>query len=390
MEPFLDFYREHSVAPVRYQVDEDFFYRRIWLYSRLGVPPICVRDNTVLEFGPGTGDNARVVASLSPSRYVLVEANPSSYSFTTQAVGDGKFDFVEIVQSRIQDFSLSEKFGLVIAENSIPGQRESVNFAKKILDFVQPGGSAILTTVTEAGLVADMCRQLFAPEIRRRVSGSSSEDEKGSFKQQVDLGVAIFSEHLTSLGPFTRSTADWVIDNVLHDWLDRKRTFTPRDALASLSPDFDFLSSSPNFMADTRWFKQVSRGSTKSIALFIEELDSNIPALLDYRVPIGTRMEAPAEALSTLDSLFNIRDSILAAGSYARLPEFLDGLKHLSSLLPEESGLTRDAIREYTDSRDGILGFIGGGAPPNWPNFSKWWGRATLYLSLWRLPERSA
>lgn len=340
----------------------------------------------MLEFGPGTGDNARVVASLSPRRYVLVEANPTSHSYTTQAVGDGKFDFVEIVRSRVQDFDLSEKFGLVIAENIIPGQSESVNFAKKILDFVQPGGIAIVTTITEAGLLANMCRQLFAPELRRRVSPRSSEDAKESFKQQVDLGVAIFSEHLASLGPFTRSPADWVIDNVLHDWLDRKRTFTPREALASLSPDFDFLSSSPNLVADTRWFKQISAGSTKSIALFIDELDANIPALLDYRVPIGTRMEAPTQALSILDSLFKIRDDILAAGSYARLAEFLDSLEHLGSLLPEESRLTRDAIREYTDSRDGILGFIGGGAPPNWPIFSKWWGRSTLYLSLWRLP----
>lgn len=385
MEPFLDFYQKHKVAPVHYKVDEDFVNRRNWLYAQLGVPPGFIRGNSVLEFGPGTGDNARVIGSLGPKRYVLVEANPSSISFVFDAVGE--LDFVEIIESRVLDYAAQDTgFGLVIAENIVPGQRDSIGFANHILNFVEPGGVAILTTATEAGLLADMCRQLLAPEIRNRVASNSSEGVMPLFMDLVELGVEIFSEDLASLGAATRSPADWVIDQVLHDWLDRERTFTPREALASLPPGFDFLSSSPDFGAETRWFKTISGDSPKSMSLFVDALDRNVPALLDYRVPIGTEMANPQEALSTLTSLFEVRDHILETEDYERLPDFLQSLLHLSELLPEESWPTRAAIQDYADPNRGMPSFVLGAETPRWPNFSRWWGRATLYLSLWRLP----
>lgn len=89
MEPFIDFYREHDVAPVRYRFNEDFKHRRLYLYAKLGIAPAFIRESKVLEFGPGTGDNARVTADLKPKKYVLVEANPRSISETTRSLGGG-------------------------------------------------------------------------------------------------------------------------------------------------------------------------------------------------------------------------------------------------------------------------------------------------------------
>lgn len=385
MEPFLDFYRKHTVAPVHYNVDEDFVRRRNWLYAQLGVPPGFIRGNSVLEFGPGTGDNSRVIGSLGPNRYVLVEANPSSISFVAKAVGE--LDFVEIVESRVLDYVAPVGgFGLVIAENIVPGQRESISFASHILNFVEPGGVAILTTATEAGLLADTCRQLLAPEIRNRVASNFPEGARPSLIDLVELGVQIFSDDLASLGAATRSPADWVIDQVLHDWLDRYRTFTPREALASLPPEFDLLASSPSFGAETRWFKGISRDSPRSMSLFVDAIDRNIPALLDCRVPIGTQMSNPQKALSTLASLFELRDHILETENYSRLSEFLELLLHLGELLPEESCLTRAAIQDYADPDRGMPSFVSGADTPLWPNFSQWWGRATIYVSFWRAP----
>lgn len=387
MEPFLNFYSEHDVAPVRYEFNDDFEYRRIYLYAKLGVPPALIEGSTVLEFGPGTGDNAKVIASLSPKKYVLVEANPKSISHTNSSLADeggGKFDFVEVIESRVQEFATPDRFSLVIAENIVPGQRESTRFAAHILDFVEPGGVAILTTHTEAGLLADMCRQLLGPEIRRRASSKNPTNAEEEFSNSVAFGAEIFSKDLASLGPDTRSPADWVVDNVLHDWIDRGRTFTPREAVAALPANFDFLASSPNFGADSRWFKQVTKQSPTSMALFVEALDDEIPALLDYRVAIGTKMADPDVGMSTLMKLFELRDEIISENGYSRLSDFLDALQCLSDSLPEESEETCNAIQEFTNPSTGIYGFVKGGPTPRWPNFSKWWGRATIYLSVWR------
>lgn len=385
MRSFLDFYTKHEVAPVHYSFDDNFVSRRIWLYAQLGVPPSYVRENTVLEFGPGTGANSKVIVSLQPSKYVLVEANPTSISSTSANVGH--LDFTEIVEREVLLFDSPEQFSLVIAENIIPGQYDSVGFSNHILSFVEPGGVAILTAQTEAGLLADMCRQLLAPEIRKR---SKTPAPRGAaeetFKNSVDLGVKIFSEDLAGLEAATRSPADWVIDNVLHDWLDRDRTFSPREALASLPPQFDVLSSSPSFGIDPRWFKTISKDSPKSMSLLVDETEANIPALLDYRVPIGTRMRDPQKALSILASLFELRDQILKAEDYSGLSDFLEQLQCLGDILPEESHLTRSAIQDYGHRDRGISCFVNGRDLPNWPNFSPWWGRATLYLSFWRRP----
>lgn len=383
MEAFLDFYREHGVLPVHYENNRDFRYRRNWLYAKLGVPPALVTGKTVIEFGPGTGDNATVVAELQPASYVLVEANSTAILSLENKLSDKHFGFVEVQESRVLDFTSPSKFSLVIAENIIPGRYKSVQFAEHILGFVEPGGVAVLTTQTSAGLLADICRHLLRPEIQRRVANAK---EDGSFEDQVNLAAEIFSDDIASLGQSTRSATDWAVDNVLHDWLDRDRTFTPKQALEALTPEFDFLASSPSFDADTRWFKHVKEEPHKSMDLFLDALDRNIPALVDHRIPLGTDMAHPDRALAILDRLFELRDAILKQSSYAELPEFLEGLQELAGLLPMQSEPTRLAIQEFAHPGRGIGAFIDGGRASWGPAFTRWWGRSTLYLSFWRLP----
>jgi predicted RNA methylase len=93
--PFLDFYAAHHVVPVHYRRDAAFVARRTWLLATLGIPPALLRGADVLEFGPGTGDNASVLTSFGPRRYVLVDANPASIEalaarFSTPAPGGGE------------------------------------------------------------------------------------------------------------------------------------------------------------------------------------------------------------------------------------------------------------------------------------------------------------
>src|SRR5213078_1999605 len=77
---YLDYYGEHGIIPVRQDTADLALHmaRRRSLYRHLGLQASSFRNSRVLEFGPGTGDNALYVASCSPASYVLVDGNPAS------------------------------------------------------------------------------------------------------------------------------------------------------------------------------------------------------------------------------------------------------------------------------------------------------------------------
>jgi ubiquinone/menaquinone biosynthesis C-methylase UbiE len=75
----LAFYKAHGISPVRQDISdwERHRQRRSALYRQLGILPSYLRGRSVLEVGPGSGHNALHTAGLEPSRFVLVEGNPT-------------------------------------------------------------------------------------------------------------------------------------------------------------------------------------------------------------------------------------------------------------------------------------------------------------------------
>ena len=81
--PYIDFYKKHNIAPVSQDISnlEKHFARREALYRSLGLLPAYFRGKALLEFGPGCGHNALFTKSLTPGKYILVDAkstNPSA------------------------------------------------------------------------------------------------------------------------------------------------------------------------------------------------------------------------------------------------------------------------------------------------------------------------
>lgn len=373
--PFLDFYAAHDVVPVNYVRDRAFFARRTWLSATLGVPPALIRGSNVLEFGPGTGDNALVTASCGPECYVLVDANPASLAALRERFPSGGGS-VEIVESSVEDFVAEEMFDVVIAENIIPGQIDPAAFLRRVAEFVRPGGVVIVTCTPAAGLLADACRHLLRPEIKRRGE---------SFEDQAKLGANIVGSHLATLGPSTRSPEDWIVDNVLHDWYPREvPLFDPRLAVDTLVPlGFDVLGSSPRAGEDERWFKHISESTQPYGDRFIARFDAMVPGLLDHRVPLEIRMPQSDEAVSLVGELWELRTAILEMDDYSSLPGFLERLSGLGRMLPAESGATVAAIDDFCGP-DGMAQVADGAPFPAWPEFRAWWGRGVFYVSFWR------
>ena len=78
----LEYYNQYRIIPVNQLVVTEnynlFKMRRVNLYSNLGIPLSLVTGKSVIEFGPGTGDNASVIFFFKPSKLDLVDGNTAS------------------------------------------------------------------------------------------------------------------------------------------------------------------------------------------------------------------------------------------------------------------------------------------------------------------------
>ena len=122
-ESLLAFYRRHRISPVRQDISDlrAHFGRRAALYRHVGILPGFLRGRTALEIGPGSGFNSLYTASLEPSRYVLVEANPRGVDDIRQlfAAYPALAEGVEVVSASAEDYQSAESFEFVFCEGML-------------------------------------------------------------------------------------------------------------------------------------------------------------------------------------------------------------------------------------------------------------------------------
>ncbi len=274
--PFIDFYRRHGISPVSQNISnlKKHLERRKALYRHLGIPPTLVKDRTVIEFGPGNGHNAIYTTSLNPSRYVLVDGNPTGLKKTKElmseySLGKTKHDFIECI---IEDYTDDRLFDFVLCEAVIPLQNNPKEFLRKVARFVAVGGVLVITCMDSVSILSEMLRRLLGSLI---------------VKQEVDIDTRLrmllpfFKKHLETLEGMSRPHEDWVLDNILQPFIGDFMSI--EDAINSLSCNFDVYGSSPHFFSDWRWYKDIHGHHEKYNEIAIDAYCQNIHNLIDYR-----------------------------------------------------------------------------------------------------------
>ena len=108
MSDHLSFYQSNNVSPVLQDVADaqKHLIRREMLYRSLGLSSAYFRDRSVLEVGPGSGQNSLHVASSMPSSQTLVEPNKSGVIQIEKSFREWKFERTEplIVEETAQVF----------------------------------------------------------------------------------------------------------------------------------------------------------------------------------------------------------------------------------------------------------------------------------------------
>lgn len=367
---FVDYYRELGISPVRQDLSdpEQHFTRRRALYHLLGVVPGVVRGRDVLEFGPGSGDNALYTASLEPRRYVLVDANPTGLAHLRARLGELRgAGSLEVVESMIETFPATATFDLVLAEGLIPTQADPDGITRRIASFVGTGGLLVITCVDSASFIAEIYSRILADRVAPRSL---------PVHERLARLRPFFAPRLATLEGMSRSTDDWILDNITQPFTGK--LFGIADALRVCGPQFDVLGSSPKFFVDWRWYKSLRSRPFGFNERAAESYYANVLNLLDYRIELAPHDPALGRrVLALTDRLWEL-SCRAESGEPCGLAEAAAPLAELAALVaPHSAGTARTLEIVARAMRAGTL-------PEAEPVAH--FGRGQQYLSFLRTP----
>lgn len=286
-QTMLDYYVSQGISPVHQNIQDldVHFDRRHALYLMLGLPPFAFTGRKILEVGPGSGHNSLFIASLKPERYVLVEANPRGVAEIAELYAgfERPHTVPRIVASKLEDFETSERFDVVICEGWLGSSEHERAMLTKLSGFVADGGTLVFTALSPTGLLLNtirkaLCLRLVGPH---EPSG-----------RRIEIAMAAFSPHLSTLASMSRPHVDWLLDMVLSPAYFGI-CLTPPQSVDALPSAFEFYGSSPRFVQDWRWYKGLVGDDRRFSEAFLASYQENIANFLDYRtLVVGRSVEA--------------------------------------------------------------------------------------------------
>lgn len=373
--PFLDYYGAHQISPVSQEISDlkKHFDRREALFKHCGIPPGMVAGKSVLEVGPGTGHNALYTHSLGPMRYLLVDGNPTSVAETTQRLeeyypNDTAF---EVALSTWESFETDEQFDLVICEGVIANQLEPIKFLKKLASFVKPSGMLLVSCMDSVS---------YLPErLRSAMCHITLHGKTLSEKEKVEYLLPFAIRSVKHLPGMSRPPEDWIYDNLLQPMIGK--LFSIEDAIVSLQDDFQVFGTSPQFIQDWRWYKDIY-GDNKSNGVSLTGFLLQLHNLLDFREILPPREIDQNRKLQQLtNACVDLTVEIVKKPGEVSLIQALQlELERLLSDVESFSPITANAIREFERALHAYL--VEGQFPKELPHFESWFGRGQQYISL--------
>jgi len=382
---FLEYYGQRGIIPVSQNIDDfdGHVRRRTALYRGLGLSSLSFRGSEVLEFGPGTGENALVTLGYGPKKLTLVDANPASIRALQSKVVALDPYRVELVEADFNSGDLSmrldgKKFDIVLAEACLPGQVAPISSLRKISNLVSDSaGMLVVTAADDMSSLSELCRRYMKPAI---VNASN-----GTFVDSVVIACHVFKPHIDALPHASRSVHDWVLDQIVHPW-PRDWALSMNDVIDELD-DFDFLGSSPNFFEDWRWYKRFADKSEEWSGLASERWKEVKPYTLDSRVAMNNLTYTPFSNGLEIDELCR-KFGQLSYDAWTK--DSYSNIDDVKIILHEICGQLSDrpeffpTVLSIKDFCIGLSRLANGDLSYPYNDFKNWWGRGQQYVSFSR------
>lgn len=379
VDTHIEFYDQHKISPVRLNIPnlDSHLENRAGLFRHLGILPGLITGKRILEFGSGSGFNSIHLASLEPESLTLVDGNPTGLEQTKDLYS--KFpaykNFTKFEHSMFDDYQNEEKFDLVIMENVLVGQPDIDKTLKHVASFVSPGGLFVTSCLNSVGMM---------PETLRRLLAFIIVEQDSPLEEKVRHLLPIFSSHLASIKGMNRRKDDWIIDNILNPMLyPGRKLFSFPETLETIGQDFDFLSSSPRFMLDWRWYKTLGETKDQNNNLALEQYWMNVHNFLDLNTLLPPRpVEKNQKLFQVCREFVDLLYQFESTGKHALISSLIEALDRFILEVQNFSSSTTEAMDEAKEflSQDPL----DEDALSHSKKFGKLFGRANHHFSFIR------
>ena len=209
------------------------------------------------------------------------------------------------MQSLVEDYAVAERFDLVLCEGTIPFQLDPPAFLRQVAEFAAPGGVVVTTCVDGVSMLAETLRRLVAAMLV---------DPGLSTAEKLERLLPVFSPHLATLKGMSRPHEDWILDQLVQPLVGRLLSI--EDAIDALNDGFDVHGSSPHFITDWRWYKDIHGSQRAYNEVARGAYLRNLHNLLDYRfVGEPRRAEQNHDLLAHCDAVFYLVQEFSRTGN---------------------------------------------------------------------------
>lgn len=336
------------------------------------------RGARVLEFGPGSGENA-VVLARHGARLTLVE--PLDYlvkglraNFDAHGVAD-KIEAVHIAV--IENFRTKERYDAVFSEGFLHFLDDPCLALTQMAKYMAPEGYLVLQTCNPSGTFVEYLKKAF---LELEINALRA----ASIEQKMALAAGLFEDQYKKIN-YSRTFKSWVEDCLNPDY--RPARFPDfADLLAALPPDVQVYSSWPNYQDqdDLVWHKDIKEAAR----MRRETLDGyfaryphfihSIPQ--DGSLPLFDPADGRALKRQVTRSLASL-DKLLLAKS-PKAAAYASALKPLARALRRYPQGRQAA--EVIESAVLLFSSVAGKRSPK--DYKRAWKRAALLRNTWGSP----
>jgi 2-polyprenyl-3-methyl-5-hydroxy-6-metoxy-1,4-benzoquinol methylase len=332
-KPFIDFYNSIGFAPTSQQSDlrAEHKKNRDNLYRKLGLHTSTWTNASVLEVGPGSGENSIDLITRGIGSLSLVDAVPAVLDQIKNRVPEEvkvSYQLLDLSDNVIEGF-----FEIVICEGVIPLQHKPKRFVANVSKSVQYGGLMLITTADAVSLLSEVLRRFIAHKLL--VIEVANLDEITNF----------FKEDFAALPSMTRNPKDWVLDSVLNPWVGD--LFSIHDATQELlCHGFQPVAQTPRIADDLAWYKEES-SNTKVARAWEDKYLRNVHKLIDTRSMDlnSTSPEYNQILVTECSNIYSATKELISNKSEAHEGIILKSIENILSKCPQLSLETQGSLR---------------------------------------------
>lgn len=253
-----DYYKSIGLNPVAHDISQE---DRMRLHERkrqnllehhLKLPLFGWRGARVLEFGPGSGENAVALARLGANFTFVEPLDYLSDRLKATFAEFGVSDRIETVHRGVlENFRSERRFDVVFAEGFVHFLEDHTAAVRRLTSFADDEGFVVLSDIDPAGTFIEYMKKCYL-EAACETLGLRSDE------QRLEMARLLFAPEFARIN-HSRGFDSWAKDMVLNPLYRPRYFLSLPEILAALPQDVFLYSSWPNYLDldDLIWHKNI-------------------------------------------------------------------------------------------------------------------------------------